>query len=238
MKKYKILLTNDDGIDAVGIKNLEKVLLEYGDVYVYAPIEQQSAKSCSISCFLGNAVTKIDDHHFGVSGTPVDCVEVGLSLLTNVDIVVSGCNSGFNISSDILYSGTCGAATQGLLGNTKSIAFSIGYSANKDNILTLAKLAMDYIIEHDLLSDQYYLNVNLPEADYKDIMITKLQTDLKESYYVGQIEDNKYHIYRKRINQNTDDISYDYNAVMNGYISITPIGLLAFDNNSYKKIKK
>ena len=76
-----IVLTNDDGIDSLGLKKLESVLSKYGNVYVVAPSVQQSGKACSISAFFGITMNKIDNNHLSVDGTPVDCVEVACALI-------------------------------------------------------------------------------------------------------------------------------------------------------------
>ena len=76
-----ILLTNDDGINSNGLKELEKVLLNYGNVYVFAPETQQSGKACSINSFIGIKVKKLDEFHYAVEGSPVDCVEAAYALL-------------------------------------------------------------------------------------------------------------------------------------------------------------
>jgi 5'-nucleotidase len=91
-----------------------------------APAYQQSGKACSISTFLGITLKKIDNNHLSVDGTPVDCVEVACAMLNKkIDLVVSGCNSGYNLSQDVMYSGTCGACFQASLSKIPSIAFSV-----------------------------------------------------------------------------------------------------------------
>ena len=101
-----ILLTNDDGIDSIGLKKLEKILSEYGNVYVVAPKTQQSGKACSISAFFGVCVNKIDNNHLAVEGTPVDCVEVACAMINKkIDLVVSGCNSVVYSNVSLLNSG-------------------------------------------------------------------------------------------------------------------------------------
>ena len=98
-----ILLTNDDGINAPGIKKVESILQKYGNVYVVAPKYEQSGKACSINAFKGVSIEKIDKNHIAVEGSPVDCVEIALALLdiktrrkyTEAEIVSLGCNSPF-----------------------------------------------------------------------------------------------------------------------------------------------
>ena len=198
-----ILLTNDDGIASLGLKKLEEVLSNYGNVYVVAPSTQQSGKACGISAFFGVCVNKIDNNHISVEGTPVDCVEVACAMINKkIDLVVSGCNSGYNLSQDIMYSGTCGACVQASLSKIPSIAFSV---KNKDyfhQIDKYAKQVLDFIFTNNLLDSSYFLNVNIPESESKGIKLTKVYEPIYESYYpiLVDSETNKYIIERKPIN--------------------------------------
>lgn len=234
-----ILLTNDDGIDSLGLKKLEELLSNYGNVYVVAPLTQQSGKACGISAFFGVCVNKIDNNHLSVEGTPVDCVEVACAMINKkIDLVVSGCNSGYNLSQDIMYSGTCGACVQASLSKIPSIAFSV---KNKDyfhQIDKYAKEVLDYIFDNDLLDSSYFLNVNIPEGKSKGIKLTKVYGPIYETYYPILIdsETNKYIIERKAINGiNNEDC--DKVAVNNGYISLTVLSQNLFKDELYKKIK-
>lgn len=235
-----ILLTNDDGIDSLGLKKLEEVLSNYGNVYVVAPLTQQSGKACGISAFFGVCVNKIDNNHLSVEGTPVDCVEVACAMINRkIDLVVSGCNSGYNLSQDIMYSGTCGACVQASLSKIPSIAFSV---KNKDyfhQIDKYAKEVLDYIFDNDLLDSSYFLNVNIPEEKSKGIKLTKVYGPIYETYYPILIdsETNKYIIERKPINIiNNEDC--DKVAVNNGYISLTVLSQNLFKDELYKKVEE
>lgn len=230
-----IVLTNDDGIDSNGLKLLENVLKKYGSVYVFAPATQQSAKGCSITCFNGIDIKKIDEFHYKVYGTPVDCVEAACVILPKIDLLVSGCNNGYNLSNDIMYSGTCGACIQSSFANIPSIAFSIKNYEHFHLIENYAKKALDYIFKNNLLGKNYFLNVNLPILSLKGIKLTKLDKNVYETYYViKQINDN-YAIERNKINTPTD-IIYDYNCVNEGYISITPLTQNMFDTELFEKV--
>lgn len=234
-----ILLTNDDGIASLGLKKLEEVLSNYGNVYVVAPSTQQSGKACGISAFFGVCVNKIDNNHISVEGTPVDCVEVACAMINNkIDLVVSGCNSGYNLSQDIMYSGTCGACVQASLSKIPSIAFSV---KNKDyfhQIDKYAKQVLDFIFTNNLLDSAYFLNVNIPESESKGIKLTKVYEPIYESYYpiLVDSETNKYIIERKPINS-IDYEDCDKVAVNNGYISLTVLSQNLFNEELYKKVK-
>ncbi len=134
----RILLTNDDGYNSKGIIILEEVLKSYGHkISVCAPSTQRSATSQAISIHSSVSITSYAKDHYHCSGTPADCLLYGfisgLFSVNDFDLVVSGINHGLNISSDILYSGTVGAAKEGALVGLKSIAISAEASANMDD---------------------------------------------------------------------------------------------------------
>lgn len=127
-----ILLTNDDGIQAVGLRALYKALVEAGHkVRVVAPVTEQSAVGHAITMALPLRVKEFKENGFfglGVTGTPVDCVKLALTTLLEEkppDVVVSGINSGANVGVDILYSGTVSAATEGALMGRPALAVSV-----------------------------------------------------------------------------------------------------------------
>jgi len=134
----RILLTNDDGIQAVGIRDLYKALVAAGhDVLVAAPISEQSAVGHAITIAAPLRVKEFRENGFsglGVSGTPADCVKLALTTLMQEppDVVVSGINAGPNVGVDILYSGTVSAATEGALMGFPAVAVSGDDYAPKD----------------------------------------------------------------------------------------------------------
>lgn len=234
-----ILLTNDDGIDSKGLKILEKILLNYGNVYVFAPQHQQSGKACSINTFIGININKIDDRHYAVIGSPVDCVEAACAFFNhNIDLVVSGCNNGYNLSHDVMYSGTCGACIQASFSKIKSIAFSCFNSEYFYLLDKLVKPVLDFVFENNLLDTNYFLNVNFPKTDHvKGIKLTKIYEPVYETYtplLVDSLE-NKYVIERK-INKDYNFEDRDIVAIKNGYISITPLSQTIFKEEIYQNV--
>ena len=125
-----ILITNDDGIDAGGIRQLAETAKAFGEVWVVAPESQRSGKSHSVTYLEPLYVRERPGYMDGVkayecSGVPVDCVRVGIHLLgRKPDVVLSGINSGYNISGDIQYSGTAGAALEAAFWGIHAIALS------------------------------------------------------------------------------------------------------------------
>ncbi len=232
----KILLTNDDGIQSLGIQKMEEVLKKYGEVYVVAPMVEQSGKSCSISAHKGVKVEIYDERHIGVDGSPVDCVEVGFAL-TNIefDLVVSGCNNGYNLANDVMYSGTCGACTQALFTKTKAMAFSCYNSDYFYQINKYVPKVMDYILKNNLLSYEYFLNVNFPNIDHvKEIKITKICEPIYEKYR-SLLVDNICTVSRKNLTLFNEDS--DIYAISNGFISITPLSQTTYKDKFYNLLK-
>ncbi len=230
------LLVNDDGYGSEGITLLEEKLKKYGDVYVVAPKEHQSGKSSSLVYGREINIEKIDDHHFKLDATPVNCVIVGLfGLGVKIDMVISGCNDGFNMSLDTMYSGTLGACVQSLFSKVPSIAFStkVGHfeevAKNFDEVF-------QFILDKKLYSSEYLLNVNFPVIDkIKGIKLTSLH----QPVFNYDIDHLDYSImdYRDPIFDGTKKGS-DVYEVYNGYVSITPLNKTTFDNRVLSKVKK
>ena len=234
-----ILLTNDDGINALGIKKVEEILKKYGNVYVVAPTVEQSGKACSINAYRGVKIHKIDSNHISVDGSPVDCVEIALAMIdVDFDLIVSGCNNGYNLSQDVMYSGTCGACIQSLLANKKAIALSIKNSSYFDLLDELLPQTLDYVFKNELLSNQYFLNINFPiTLDHKGFMFTKVYTPINETYYPINTEEKDVYIIARKETKQYNNIDSDKNAVNEGYISITPMSQSIYNETMLDLLK-
>lgn len=131
-----VLVTNDDGFCAWGIETLVKCLSEKHNVFVLAPCSNRSGNSVHINLFTPLEMKKINDAAWTCEGTPADCVNIGLKgdlFNVKIDAVVSGINKGENLGTDIVYSGTCGAAKQAVLCGVPGIAVSMQlFDASKD----------------------------------------------------------------------------------------------------------
>lgn len=233
-----ILLANDDGYNQPGILLLKKILQDYGNVYICAPHEHQSGASMSFSLGKGFKVIKHDETTYSINGSPVDVVLLGLQILPiKFDLVVSGCNSGHNISYDTMYSGTIGAALEALNHGIPSIAFSTDYD-HWEVVENDARMVLDFIFKNKLISNKYMLNVNFPKYTFnksKGIKITKEFFKNDQFYY--EVKDGLYYTDRYE-NLNTDDKDSDVYAIANGYISICPITNSYFKQNIYEEMKK
>lgn len=166
----RILLTNDDGINAEGIKTLESVLLSCNhEVIVVAPGGERSMMSHSMRFPSPSAVTVIDERHFAVDGMPADCVYLvfNSNFIGNkaFDFVISGINKGYNLASDVIFSGTYNAAQEGAIYGIRAIAVA---AENSQDISNTYRKASSFIVEKlesffNLLTSEFVLNVNVPE---------------------------------------------------------------------------
>lgn len=217
-----ILLTNDDGVEAFGLKMLKKILQEYGDVTVVAPKTAMSAKSVSIIIGKGVEVTKVKPNVFSMEGTPADCVAFGLSSLDKqFDLVISGCNHGLNVSYDTMYSGTVGACLQALTYRVPAIAISC------DNNFEIVENHLHEVIEYvknmKLLSNEYMLNINFPTGnEIKEIRETHIYYRKETTFYVKD-EKGLYRALRELHDEECLDLKSDVYAVHHDMVSITKI---------------
>src|SRR5438105_4865771 len=124
----RILVSNDDGVSARGLKALVDAVTPLGEVWVVAPETEQSATSHALSLHRPLRVRKVQEHWYGVDGTPADCVYLAIHHLMKDEgpaLVLSGINHGPNLADDVVYSGTVAAAMEGTLLGVPSIAFSL-----------------------------------------------------------------------------------------------------------------
>lgn len=245
----KILITNDDGINAIGIRELAKSLKKIGDVIVIAPDRERSATGHAITMHHPLRVDKVnfndpDIEAWSINGTPSDCVKIGVEsiLSEKPDIIVSGVNNGPNLGTDILYSGTVSAAVEGAIHNIPSIALSI--YGNNNHITYEGAIAYSCKLVNMALKNNVpnnlVLNINIPSVKSDEIKGIKI-TELGIRRYKNSYEQRKdpmgksyYWLSGSLVELENNDTS-DVESVKNGYISITP---LHFDLTDYNYIKK
>ena len=190
MRKH-ILITNDDGIGADCIRKLAEIARGFGDVTVVAPDEQRSAASHHC-IFLRPLILK--EYDFGLEGvtaytldgTPADCVRVGISAVmdSKPDVVLSGINHGYNISSDIQYSGTVGAALEAAFLGVRAVAVSYGnYQFEATDIVDryLPELLEEYM-RKPLPANQVW-NINIPDCPADECMGIMRNTAMNTDYF-------------------------------------------------------
>ncbi|MGE4193198.1 MAG: 5'/3'-nucleotidase SurE [Pseudodesulfovibrio sp.] len=170
-----ILLANDDGIQAIGLRSLYFALKEAGhEVHCVAPVTEQSAVGHAVTLSMPIRVKHFKENGFvgqGVYGTPVDCVKLGLSTLLDKrpDLVLSGINAGANVGVDILYSGTVSAATEGALMEIPSMAVSMD-NFNPEDLSGQARYCAELLprIPWTELPRKCVLNLNFPDLPIED----------------------------------------------------------------------
>jgi len=226
-----ILVTNDDGINARGIKILAGQLETLGNVWVIAPDSEKS--TCSHSMSLGKPVRveKIGDRIFAVEGTPTDCVVFAVRLLlrSKPDLIISGINRGFNLGDDVTYSGTVAGALEGSLMGIPSFAVSI--DAGKEiHFETAAHFALRLgkIIFKKGLPAGSFLNVNVPNLPMSRIQGAEITTQGKRIYRdkIRRVTNRGSMYYwitdERRPGWKNEDGS-DFSAIARGKISVTPL---------------
>ena len=236
----KILVCNDDGINAEGIKLLATWAKKLGEVTVAAPKVQQSAKSHAINIHDHIEVRRVPYVDgitaYEVGSTPVDCVRFAtLGLNVHYDLVLSGVNHGFNMGEDILYSGTCGNVFEAALRGCKGIAFSTDPSTYAEAEKWLDRI-YDFFLQNGLLAASDIYNVNVP-LNAKGIKWTKMGGAYFTDEFV-QIDETHYDQQGHSIYQLNDDLTLDTDAVMNGYVSVTPLSIRRDNADVYARLAK
>ncbi|MCM1043524.1 MAG: 5'/3'-nucleotidase SurE [Corallococcus sp.] len=221
----RILITNDDGIEAEGIKILAEWAKTVGEVFVVAPQTQQSGKSHAITIHNPFEVNKVDFlpdvEAYAINSTPVDCVRFAtLGLKQHFDLVLSGINKGYNLGEDILYSGTVGAIFETSLRGLNGIALSTEYTSFETAKLWLDKI-YGFFTENNLFAVNNIYNVNIP-LNAKDIVVTRQGGAYFTDDFVD-LQDGTYHQKGYCIHDNKRNLELDTDATICGYVSVTPM---------------
>ena len=247
-KKPLILVTNDDGITAPGIKALVEVARELGEVVVVAPDSPQSGMGHAISVHgpirlhPANVFEGIESYE--CSGTPADCVKLAKNIVLkdrNIDLCVSGINHGSNASINIIYSGTLSAAMEASLEGIDSIGFSLldyDHSANFENGKPFVKELIEYVMEHGLEHGSL-LNVNIPNLKTPEIKGIKVCRQAEARWIEEYMEatdprGQKYYWLTGKFQNDDHGEDTDIWALDNGYISVVPS---MHDLTNYKAIE-
>ncbi len=232
----RILLTNDDGIDAPGIAALEAAFSETdAEVMVAAPDSERSGSSHSISFKSALTVEPRGDKRWAVSGTPVDTVHLAIKHLVKdglPDLIVSGINKGANLACDVHYSGTAGAAREAALLDIPAFAISLETFSDAPDFGPAARFAVNLAkaLSRHVMPPRSFLNVNLPDLPADGIKGVKVTTMGKRNYE-GSIaetvgEDGKvYYVFTGAAVGGENIPESDIVAVGRGFISVTPMTL-------------
>lgn len=239
----RILITNDDGVNAKGIYVLARELEKDNEVIVAAPSEQQSACSHSITISRPIVVKEVKlkgllSKAYSVSGTPADCVKIGIDKICQrkVDVVISGINRGVNIGTDILYSGTVSAAIEASINNIPSMAVSLDESDDDKDYETAVKyvfIVLDKIkktwIEKGLI---YNLNVpRLPYEKIKGIKVCKMGSRVFDDCFIETESGYESKVSITKVTESDSDRYY----ISKGYVTLTP---LFYDLTDFRLMKE
>ncbi|MFI4970476.1 MAG: 5'/3'-nucleotidase SurE [Lysobacterales bacterium] len=229
----RVLVSNDDGVDAPGILVLAERLSAVGEVTMVAPDRNRSGASNSLTLDQPIHALRLDERRWSIAGTPTDCVHLALSGLLDhePDIVVSGINNAPNLGDDVIYSGTVSAAMEGRFLGLPAIAVSLVTADHKgvhyDSAANAVLLLMRRLLIDPLPADTI-LNVNVPDRPWNEIrglVATRLGRRHRSAPCVAQTDPRGRPIYwiGPPGEAADDGPGTDFNAVRDGYVSITPI---------------
>jgi 5'-nucleotidase len=237
----RILISNDDGYQAKGIKQLAESLSEIADIIIVAPNENKSAASSSLT--IGKPLKPIQIEHniYAIDATPSDCVHLALCgfIKESIDLVVTGINFGANLGDDVIYSGTVAGAIEGRFIGLPSIAISLaGFEC--EHFETAGAIAKKLVAKIDKapLSHNTIINVNVPDvplSNIKGIKSTRLGNRHKSDPSI-QDENNSSLFWIGENGQEADNgEGTDFYAIANNFVSVTP---LQIDLTKYSEVKQ
>lgn len=246
-----ILISNDDGIHAPGIKHLWNCLKDFADVIVVAPDREQSAVGLSITLrqplHLETYRWENNESIYAINGTPADCIKMALTVILKrkPDLIVSGINRGTNAGRNILYSGTVAATIEGTMQNIPSIAFSCydyheypNYEVVEDYIPSI----VNHVLEHPL-SPGVLLNVNFPSKKH-EIQGIKLASQGMQYWAENPdqrahpAEGKDYYWLGARLKEFDEDENSDIHLLKHGYITAVPVQVHQLTDYSYLNERK
>ncbi|ANQ53678.1 MULTISPECIES: 5'/3'-nucleotidase SurE [Thermosipho] len=245
-----ILVTNDDGVTANGILCLARHLSKKHKVTVVAPETEQSAVGHAITLRLPLWLRKIDINEdfeiYAVSGTPADCVKIGIDVVLKEkpDLLISGINRGNNLGTDVVYSGTVSGALEGAIAGIPAIAVS-SFSFENPIYETAAKFILDFLEEFDINSIPQFtaLNINVPSIPYEKLKGWKLTKQSKRMYedYFEERKDpsgGNYYWMMGNIIENDPDPKADYKVLTQNFVSVTPISVFLTNEEYLKRLEE
>ena len=244
--QMRVLVSNDDGVDAPGIAMLAAVLRQAGhEVTVVAPDRDRSGASNSLTLDLPIRLKRLDHHTVSVAGTPTDCVHLALTGLLDQepDIVVSGINNVANLGDDVIYSGTVSAAMEGRHLGLPAVAMSlVSHNHEPKHFQTAARAAVEIVaqLKADPLPADTILNVNVPDLPWSEVKgfeVTRLGNRHRAEGCIAQKDPRGNAVYwiGPAGREQDSGPGTDFHAVRTGFISITPIQV---DLTRYQALEK
>jgi 5'-nucleotidase len=226
----RILVTNDDGVRSDGLKALADALRPLGEITVVAPLTEASAIGHALTLRRPLRLERFPGGMYAVDGTPTDCVNIGITTVLKgmPDLVVSGINKGWNLGDDVTYSGTVSGAFEGALLGVPSIAVSLQYAGDLTfdfaESARAAHLVAQSVLEKGL-PGRTFLNINVPKGATKGFRVT-VQAKRNHVTKVNERTDprgQRYFWIEEGQNEWEAHDRSDYQAVRDGYISVTPL---------------
>ena len=225
----RILVTNDDGVRSEGLKALATTLEPLGQVWIVAPTKEASAIGHALTLYHPLRLERMGERTFAVEGTPTDCVNIAVSIVLKAlpDLVVSGINKGWNLGDDVTYSGTVSGALEAALLGIPAIAVS---TQNRHNNFEFGPAARAAATVAELVLDRgmpkfTFLNINVPSGPNKGFRVTVQAKRNHVTVVDERIDPRKrpYYWIEEGDNEWEPHDRSDYQAVRDGYISITPL---------------
>ena len=246
-EKPLILMTNDDGVNALGINKLIESIAPLGKVVVVAPDGPRSGMSSAISSINPIRISLLKNESdlkiYSCTGTPVDCVKIGIDRLLDrkPDLLVSGINHGSNAAICVIYSGTVGAAFEGCIIGIPSLAVSLtDYSPHADfsEAARMGKFVAEKVLQNGL-PQGICLNLNVPDIPKIKGLKISSQTQGRWTKEFEEMKDpvgrSVYWLTGEFFNQDPDNVNNDEWALANGYAALVP---LCIDMTAYDFMRK
>lgn len=242
----KILVTNDDGVHARGIRVLAETLKVLAEVTVVAPDRNRSGSSSALTLTAPLRTYQLDNGYWSVEGTPTDCVHLGISGLfkTDFDMVVSGINDGSNLGDDVWYSGTVAAAMEGRFLGLPAIAVSLASKSN-EHLETAAAVVRRLVLrlQKDPLPGNTILNVNVPDLPpdaLQGMEVCRLGTRHCAEHIIPGVDPRGHPIYWVGPAGAEQDAGpgTDFNAIARGFVAITPLRLDITHYETFEQLSK
>lgn len=236
----RILIVNDDSVSASGLIPLIRFCQTLGDVTTVVPKQEQSGKSHGIELHKPYEIRHIELKPgiwaYTVDSTPADCVRYAvLGLKKEYDLVVSGINRGFNMGTDLMYSGTVGAICEASLLGINAIALSTSPS-NYDDVTESLPMVFDYLKKNKLLEHHNLYNINIPPQP-KGVRITRQGGPFFSDDF-EHVTGDIYKVKGKCVYTYTDDPTLDTDSIHDGYISIMPLNFNRTEMEVYHRLSQ
>lgn len=244
-KKPSVLLTNDDGYQAAGLRALADELKDFAEIKIVAPSWERSGAAQSLTLRQPIVCHKINESEWAIDGTPADCVIVALHKLLpeKPDLVISGINHGANLGENVFYSGTVGAAREAVIHHVPGLAISLCSKRVDSSFATAARLAGQTadLMLREKLPEQVFLNINVPDNWESGCVKLTRQSKKITRTVLREGADPRgvpyFWLSEQRVNREMEiDADSDYAAIFAGAASVTPLHLDPTHTASLKQL--